>query len=110
MRSQAILIVAVLLLVIFASVAALVVAAYLASFLYFVPDLVLARSSFCGVFAASVRLSERHRSDIVKHILSFWWLVLLSVLSLGILFVVYTAPLMLASYFVFCRELADNNY
>ncbi len=105
-----IMIAAVSLFIIFACIAALVVAVYFASFIYFVPDLVLSKGSFKGVFAASVRLSEDHRKDIMKNILSFWWLVILSVLSLGILFIVYVAPLMLTSYFVFCKELTDNNY
>lgn len=104
-----IMIAAVALFILFACVAALLVAVFFASFIYLVPELVLSQGSFKGVFLASVRLSERHRSEIMKNILSFWWLVALSVLSLGILFIVYVAPLMLTSYFVFCKELTDNN-
>lgn len=88
-------------LVILATVAAECAVLFAQSYLFFFNALVLRGVAPRKAFAISVRMSRGRRVKITEYMMGFFWHVVASVLSFGLLFVIYTVPLMTVSYFVY---------
>ena len=98
--------------VLFATIAAVAVGAYISSYLYFVPYLVVAQSK--GMIPAiklSVYLARTRRMEILRMSLRSMLYAVISVASFLIFWVVYAMPQISVSYFVYCNEvIRDENY
>ena len=82
------------------------VGVYFSSYLFFVPYLVVSRKM--KLFAAipqSVRMFHKNILAVLKHVLSHTGKVLISLLSFLVLWMIYAAPGISVSYFVFCDKL-----
>ena len=88
--------------------AALAVGMYISSYFFFVPYLMVEQNAgFFEAFFLSVRMARRRKRDITLEMLSAVPSVIISVLTLMVLWVFYAAPKILVSYFVFCDRIAD---
>ena len=90
---------------------ALVVGAYISTFFFFVPYLMI--SCDMGFFASlslSFRVASAKRKETLRETLSHTGSIMISALTLMVLWIFYTMPRMLVSYFVFCEKIfCDNN-
>ncbi len=77
---------------------------------FFVPYFVCRKMSLKEAMKASRIFVKGNRLCIFKYIIGFAGMFVLSVLSLGTLFVVYTIPLMIFSYFIYSDKLTENTY
>lgn len=90
-------------------IAAITVGAYISSFFYFIPYLMLVEDKgFFGALRTSFDMSRGKRVEIVKSSLRDLFDVVLSLMSFMVLFVVYAMPRMSVSYFVYCERVARS--
>jgi len=87
-----------------ASIGAIVVSFWGTSFLLFVPGLLLEGESLLRAIRKSFLLARGLRSGALGYMVICLVLTLISLLTLGILFVIYVAPFILVSYFVLLNE------
>ena len=81
---------------------------YLSSYFFFVPYLVISgKAGFFRAFAISVKMAQTRKAEITKQSLGQMPSVIVSVLSFMTLWVLFAAPRMLVSYFVYCDEVAN---
>ena len=91
------------------TVLAFAVGAYLSSYLFFVPYLVISgKAEFFDAIVRSVKMAHTRKLEITKYTLSQMPNALLSVLSFMVLWVLLAAPRMLVSYFVYCDEIEND--
>jgi hypothetical protein len=88
--------------IIFCMFAATYVGAYISSFLFFVPYLIISEMKFWDAVKHSCRISHEMRTRITAHTLSHIPSVIAGTLSLGVLALIYTVPRISVSYYVFC--------
>ena len=84
---------------------AFAVGAYLSSFFYFMPYLMVSeKMGFFKSLAMSVRAALPRQMELTRKTLSECGLLLLSALSLFVLLPLFAVPRMLVSYFVYCNK------
>ena len=89
------------------TIAATFIGAYLSSFLFFAPYLIIAHNKKASVaILESFRLGRGRRLEIVKMTMRSVLDMFLSAISFMVLFVVYAMPRMTVSYFVYCNKVA----
>ena len=88
----------------FTVIAGMIVGVYLSSFLFFAPYLMLDGMKLRTAICTSVKMSSREneRINITRHVVSHTLSIIAAILSLGVLFVFYTAPRISVSYYVYC--------
>ena len=85
------------------------VGAYLSSFLFFVPYLVVSgKAKFFASLVESIRISHRKRIDITRHVISQTGNVFIGLISFLVLWVFVSAPRISVSYFVFCDKIFEE--
>ncbi len=94
--------------IITASFPAFCVMAYICSFFYFVPALILDGKRFFCSIAESVKMSNGKRAEITKETVYSFVGGALSVLSFGVLLILYYAPKMSVSYFVHTNKMFNE--
>ncbi len=91
--------------IICATLAATLVGAYFSSFLFFAPYLILAgKMKPFAALAESCRMSRARHAKIIKMSVRGLFDLLISALSLMVLYVLYAMPRMSVSYFVYCNS------
>lgn len=77
---------------------------YLSSVLFYVPEIILGGETIPSAIKKSFLLSRENRADIIKHELFCIALTAVSILTLGVAFVLYVAPFIAVSYFVLVNK------
>ena len=87
-----------------AFLAAMIIFAYLSSYVFFVPYAYLEGRKLKDAVKESVAASKKCRAQIIKLEFSYLGHLLIGLLSLGVLLVIRCAPKISVSYFVFCNR------
>ncbi len=95
----------------FCILAAAYAGAYMSSFIFFAPYLILKEKNFLEAIKSSVRMSRETRAKVTAHTVSHTPSAFAGILSFGVLALIYTIPRISVSYYVFCNaELNSNQY
>ena len=100
-ESSVILSISAVVFIVLATLAAVCAAVFLTTYFFFFESFAVRGIAPRKALAFSVRMSRGRKIKITEFMLGFFGHVLLSVLSFGLLFVLYTVPLMTVSYFVY---------